>query len=225
MKKVWKNRNVLIFHFEMTCLKIIFIFVFEFSLFHSELEYKVQSPLGYQGNTDQAHSRVCRAVACSFPAAHASSQIHLISVWQVLVDWLSFLPEHISLLDFLKVLTQQVSVIIKSQAWYFSVWLEMYPVCFESCRRLVPGWILSKPQVASQRCCVCCWQGSHSGSLALHGSYPGNALIQQISNSTSDSGAVRAMPESPLLLNCSANERLHRSYRSDKAAEETSLSL
>lgn len=63
-----------------------------------------------------------------------------------------------------------------------------------------PGWVLGKLRVASQHCCVCCWQGSHSGSLALHDSHPGDALLQQISNSTSDSGAVWVMPKSSLLL-------------------------
>lgn len=44
----------MIFHFEISCCcKIIFIFGFEFSLFPSELEYRMQTPLGYQGSTDQ----------------------------------------------------------------------------------------------------------------------------------------------------------------------------
>lgn len=67
MKKVWKNIHVLIFHFEITCLKIIFIFVFEFSLFHSELECKVQTPLDYQGNTDQAHKWSVQSHCLFFP--------------------------------------------------------------------------------------------------------------------------------------------------------------
>lgn len=57
----------LIFNFEITCLKIIFIFVFKFSLCHSELEYKVQTPLVYQGSTEQAHSWSMQICCLFFP--------------------------------------------------------------------------------------------------------------------------------------------------------------
>lgn len=156
---------------------------------------------------------VCRFVACSFPAAHPSSQIYFIWVWQVLVDWFSFLPEHVSLLDFFLESTDSTSFYNHKESgliFFCVIRNVLLPVHFESCRRLVPRWILSKPQVASQHGCVCCCQGSHSGSLALHCSYPGDAFIQQISNSTSDSGAVQAMPESSLPLDWSANKRLHQ---------------
>lgn len=196
----------------MTCLKINLFFVFEFSLFHSELEYKVQSLLGYQGDTDQAHSWSVQSCCLFFPCCRSlfpnpfdlslagPCGLILLPTRACFSPW--FLLESTDSTSFYN---HKESGLI----FFCVIRSVLLPVCFESSRRLVPRWILSKPRVASQRCSVCCWQGRHRGSFAPR-LLPGDALIQQISNSTSDSGVVRAMPESSLLLNCSANKRLHQ---------------
>lgn len=213
--------------FTLKCLKIIFIFVFEFSLFHSELEYNVQSPLGYQGNTDQAHSWTVQSYCLFFPCC-TSLFPNPFDLSLAGPCGLILLPTRAYFLDFfLKVLTQRVSIIIKSQGWYFSVWLEVF--CSLCALRAVGGWSQGAFWASPEwplSVAVCAVGRGAAGAALLHGSYPGDAFIQQVSNSTSDSGAVRAMPESSLLLNCSANKKAASdSYLSGKAAEETFLSL
>lgn len=161
-EKSVKNRNVLIFHFEITCLKIIFSFVFEFSLFHSDLEYKVQRPLGYQGNTDQAHSWSVQNCCLFFPCCTSlfpnpfdlslagPCGLILLPTRACFSPW--FLIESTDSTSFYN---------HKESGWIFFCVIRnvLLPVRFESCRRLVPRWILTSPE------CVCCWQGSHSFSL------------------------------------------------------------
>lgn len=197
MKKVWKIEMFWFFTLKLLVSKL-FSVLFLNSPFSTQIwNIKCRDPWVIRATQTRHTAGVYRTVACSFPAVHPYSQIHLIWVWQVLVDWFSFLLEHVSLLDFLlKVLTQQVSIIIKSEAGYFSVWLGMF--CSLCALKAVGGWSQGGFWQAPNVCAV-----GRAATVALsHGSYPWRAWIQQISNSTSGSGAVQAMPKSSVELKC-----------------------
>lgn len=178
-----------------------------------------------------AEAGVGRAVSCSLPTAHPSSQIHLIWVWQVPHCYQNMF---LFMILFLAVLTEQVSIVIKSWALCFSVWLEMFWSLYTgNCWNRVPG-LSVQPKVVCFRtsigwalwggCCACCGEGicSHSPTVCVAPTL-GLPLLQRISNSTSGLGAVWALPKLSAMLNWSANN--NHSHLSNKAAEEASESL